>query len=305
MSTAVSIYLACVSLVGLAVLLRAWLWLRGSHLARRLRLERRPNIDPINTHSPVQDPGQLATTLGLESIRRQFTVHQLLLIPSILMLMLLAGTVPFLGSMPGTFVSLVAAAVTVTLGVAARPFIENAIAGLIIAFSRQVNIGDTVSLDSHYGTVEDITATHTTIKIWDWRRYVVPNARMLNANLINYSLNDTFLWVSVEFCVAHDADIDQVREIALSAPKTSPSYRDYEEPRFWVMKLEREHIQCWVVAWADNPPEGWLLGNDTRTELVRQFRAAGIRTHTYRLDLQGQPVATGTTVVPEDSSRAG
>ena len=290
MTTAVWIYVGCVVLLGSALVTRTWFWLRASQRWRRQHLEGRKKFDPVNTQSPVGDPTRLTTEFGLQSIARQFTVHQLLLIPLIVVLTLLAAGIPFLGDMPATFVSLLAAGVTVVLGVAARPFIENAIAGLIIAFSRLVSIGDTVELDGHYGTVEDITATHTTIKIWDWRRYLVPNTRMLDANLVHYSLNDTYVWVHVEFNVTYSADIDEVRRIALAAPKVSKHYRDYEEPRFWIMRLDEDRVVCWVAAWADTPPESWLLGHDTRTELVRQLRRHGIDTHAHRLILGGSPM---------------
>jgi len=68
MSHATWIYLAGVAVVGLGVLLRTWLWLRSSHFRRQQRLETREKIDPINTGSPVGDPSQLTTELGLESI---------------------------------------------------------------------------------------------------------------------------------------------------------------------------------------------------------------------------------------------
>lgn len=32
---------------------------------------------------------------------------------------------------------------------------------------RLINMGDTVVLDEHYGTVEDVTLTHTTVRIWN------------------------------------------------------------------------------------------------------------------------------------------
>ena len=287
MSSGLLVYLVFVGVVGASVLVRTWLWLRSSHLSRRRRLVARKKIDPVNTQSPLDDPAKLTTQRGLESIQRQFSVHQLLLIPLIVLLTGVAAAIPFLGSIPATFVSMLAAALTVILGVAARPFIENAIAGLTVAFSRLVNIGDTVELDGHYGTIEDITATHTTIKIWDWRRYVVPNTRMLSANVVNYSLNDSFIWVRVEFNVAYGANIDQVRDLALAAPHASKHYRDYESPRFWVMALDRDHITCWVVAWADAPPEAWLLGHDTRTELIRQLTKHDIPTHSHRVVLGG------------------
>jgi hydrogenase/urease accessory protein HupE len=60
--------------------------------------------------------------------------------PLTIALTILAAAIPFLGDMPATFVSLLVAAVTLMLGVAGRPFIENAMAWLVIAFSRLVSM---------------------------------------------------------------------------------------------------------------------------------------------------------------------
>lgn len=69
---------------------------------------------------------------------------------------------------------------------------------MVISFSKHFLTGDTVTLDSQYGTIEDISLTHTTIKLWDWQRYVVPNHRMLSKEVINHSHRQGYLmaWVA-------------------------------------------------------------------------------------------------------------
>jgi small-conductance mechanosensitive channel len=56
-----------------------------------------------------------------------------------------------------------------------------------------------VLVEGFYGTIEDVTLTHTVVKIWDWRRYVIPDARMLSDPFVSASLFDPFVWSSVEF----------------------------------------------------------------------------------------------------------
>jgi small-conductance mechanosensitive channel len=95
----------------------------------------------------------------------------------------------------------------VILGIASRPWIENIIAGLVLSYSKALNIGDTVLIQDHYGTIEDINFTYTILKIWDWRRFVIPNQVMLREDFVNYTLNEDFYWAKINLWVGHDADL--------------------------------------------------------------------------------------------------
>jgi len=277
-----AIYLALTTLVGAALI-----WLLKRRIARaeeqrKKHLEDLKRFDAIRTSSPIDNPTKNARKRGMKRITARFSIIRRVLILFVFALWLSAMSIPFLGRIPATVVSLLVAAAAVIAGVAAKPFVENVISGIVISFSHPVRIGDTVRVDEHYGTVEDITVTHTIIKIWDWRRYFIPNGRMLTKEFINYSTVDRYLWAHVEFWVAYDADMDKVQQIALHAASTSKHFADYESPRFWVMELNKEGARCWAAAWADSPSEAWLLTHEIRTELIRSLHAAGIKAHTYQ-----------------------
>jgi len=137
--------------------------------------------------------------------------------------------------------------------------------------------------DKEYGTIEDITPTHTVIKLWDWRRYVVPNANMLTKEVLNYSTNDTFLWAKIEFYVSYEADLEWVREKAVEVAKASPYFAGNEDPQMWVMRMDKEAVQCWLAAWAKSPADAWSLRVDMSRGLIRELAAAGVRTHAHML----------------------
>ncbi len=277
------VYVLVVGSIGLGLLVASLVWLRRTANRRRQRFEDRDRSDPVRTASPVDDPARLTRRRGLASIETHFTVTRRLVIPLLLVVTGVALLVPFLDQISGATLSLLVAALTVVAGVAARPVVENAIAGLVISSSKLVNLGDTVRVNGFYGTVEDITTTHTTIRVWDWRRYVISNGAMLQTEFVNYSLHDTYQWAYVEFWVAYDADLDRVEEVARAAPERSSHYAAHEAPRFWIMEMAKEGYRCWLAAWANSPADAWVLTHDVRSELIRAFQAAGIRTHGYRL----------------------
>jgi len=177
--------------------------------------------------------------------------------------------------------SLIVSASTVLIGIAARPIIENIIAGIVITFSKQLNIGDTVLINDKYGMVEDITMNHSIIKIWDSRRYVVPNSEMLREKFINYTLVNSNQWATVEFFISPKEDFKLIKEISLEIAQNS-LYRVKEssKPYFWIMDINEKSVKCWITAIADSPGNGWNFKTDTKTKLLIKFNELGIKTHT-------------------------
>ena len=289
LETKTSIYVASIAAVGVLTLLWSLGWLRRQEQDRTTLLTKRSWFEGTLTRTPLAKPEEEARAQGVENIRRNTTVIRRALVPLVILLCALLASVPLLGSLPTALVSVMVAVVTVTTGIAARPIIENIFSGLVLSFSRILNIGDTVLLDDLYGTVEDITLTHTTVRLWDWRRYVVPNTTMMQRATVNYSLHDRYQWAYVEFWVSHDADLEVVSSLAVEAARQSDHYADYEPPRFWVMELGERGVQCWVAAWADTPSEAWGLKHDVRTALAKRLQQAGIPAHAYRVSVTSPP----------------
>ncbi len=275
------IYLPLVGALGTLAVLAVSRQLRRLRTRRVDRVEQAETIESVASDGPLDDAGEAARGRALRSIEQYFRNSRRVLVPSIALFTVIGLTVPFIDEVPAALLSLFAGAVTVIVGIAARAVLENMLAGLVLTFSKAINIGDTVLLEGHYGTIEEISMTHTTIKIWDWRRYVVPNRRMLDVELVNYTLTDRVQWSQIEFWVGYETDMALLERLAVAAPQGSPAFADYELPRFWVMELAPHGIRCLVAAWADGPAQGWDLKHDTRMALIAAFAEHGIRCHTW------------------------
>ena len=299
-------YLLAVAALGLATIARVYLGLLRTRAANLRRVARKRRFEAVPTDTPVNNPSTVARDRAVESIERQFTVTRLIFVPLVLVLTLIGMGLPFLNRVPATFVSIFLTTVTILGGVAARPFLENAIAGVVVSLSRLINLGDTVRLDGVYGTVEDITATHTTIKLWDWRRHVVPNTRMLQMSLINYSLFDRYIWASVDVWVAYDVDLDRVKEVAVRYAKESEHFSGSEEPEFWVLELGKDGVRCMVAAWTNLPSSAWMLQHDIRHGIAKFFREEGIRAavHHVGVDERATTAQLGAHITAHQSEAA-
>lgn len=292
------IYLTVVGGTTLLVTARVLWWLRGAELRSLTRLRRQKHLEPVETASPLEDHQGLLEKQAFRSIRATFSISRRLILPLLLTVAAILLGIPFLSDVSATVVTLIVGTMTVVAGVVLRPLVENSIAGLVISSSRLINLGDTITIDDRYGTVEDVTITHTTIKLWDWKRYVVANSLMLQREFTNHSLRDSYVWAQVPFFIDYTAPLDEVSELAIAAASGAESFADYEPPRFWLIDCHSDAVECWVAAWADSPAEAWQLKHEIRAALIPELVARGWAPRSHRLQL-----IEGSAGIGADASR--
>ncbi len=278
------VYYTIVILIGIFVFLRVRKFLNEVHGKRHDIIDKLNVLDAVRTRFPGKSKRNLKKS-AFESLKSRFTIlnRGFFFLFIIIWGVLLA--LPFLGSIPTTFISLLATVIAVIIGIAARPYLENMIAGIVITFSRQIHAGDTITIDGEYGTVEDISITHSVLKLWDWRRYVVPNSQMLNKVLVNYTTKDAFLWSHIPFWVSYETDLEKLEQIALDIAASSFYVVHNTTPKFWIMEMDKESIQCWLVAWTRTPNDSWYFRIEVRKKLIQELKNAGIKTHIYYQNL--------------------
>ena len=92
------------------------------------------------------------------------------------------------------------------LGFAARQTLANVIAGLMIAVTQPLRLGDQVTLDDHSGVVEDVTLSYTRLRNANGVRIVIPNEKLAASILRNESLVDAPVTPEASLWIAPDAD---------------------------------------------------------------------------------------------------
>ncbi|WP_325894259.1 mechanosensitive ion channel family protein [Grimontia sp. NTOU-MAR1] len=280
------IYLGTVSVVGIAVILWATSALLKSKSSRERRLRRLKNFNSVQTSLPKAE-GQIGEIdAAVEKIENRFSIIRKITFFFIFIVLGLALSLPFLNSMPAAMVSLMVAVSTTVLGFAAKPVIENIIAGVVLSLSKAIRVGDTVVIEDQYGTVEDISLNHTIIKLWNWKRLIIPSSKMLSLELESFTYNDTYIWVHVEFYTSYENDLELVRQMAIESVQSSKHFISQESPDFWVMNLDKDAYQCWVAGWTNSATRAWNLASDIRTGIAVRFQAAGIKTHNVQVKME-------------------
>ena len=109
------------------------------------------------------------------------------------------------------------AVLAVIAGVALSPPLGNLGAGLIVAFSQPVRLGDRVSIGETTGFVEEISLIYTVLVSDDNRRIFVPNTQLTGNVIVNRTINDPRRTVTASLPVRISAPIDEARAAILAA----------------------------------------------------------------------------------------
>jgi small-conductance mechanosensitive channel len=102
------------------------------------------------------------------------------------------------------------AVVGLVLGFAAQRTLGNFIAGLLIAFTQPVRLGDEVEIDGTCGTVEEIGLTYTWVRTRDNDRLVIPNEKLASETIRNSTIRSPQTLAEVTVHIPLTADLRAV-----------------------------------------------------------------------------------------------
>lgn len=157
-------------------------------------------------------PRDVDHDLAARSLETQLTVLQRFgaIIIWIVAVALALLTIP--GVQP-VAVSLLAGAgvMSIVLGMAAAPLIGNLIAGIQIALTQPIRLGDVVVIRGEWGTIGEITAAYVVVYIWDRRRLIVPLSEIVNAPVENWTRRTSDLLATVKIHTDYRAPVDEIR----------------------------------------------------------------------------------------------
>ncbi|MDA9430744.1 mechanosensitive ion channel family protein [Bradyrhizobium sp. CCBAU 51627] len=164
-----------------------------------------------------------------------------------------------------------AGAAGIIVGLASRPLLSNLIAGLQIAITQPIRIEDAVIIENEWGWVEDIAATYVVIRLWDWRRMVVPLSYFIEKPFQNWTRDTASLIGVIALHVDYRADVPRIRRWLEGAVKESKLW-DGAVVNLQVIDADSRTIELRALVSARNAPQSWDLRCEIREKLIAFIR---------------------------------
>ena len=155
----------------------------------------------------------------------------------------------------------------IVAGLAARPLLSSLIAGVQIAVTQPIRLGDAVVVEGEWGWVEEITATYVVIKLWDWRRLVLPLSYFIEKPFQNWTRENAAIIGSVMLYLDYAVPVAKLRAKLEEIAKASKLW-DGRVVNLQVTDAKEHTIEVRALVSAANSPAAWDLRCEVREKLI-------------------------------------
>ncbi|MBZ0146641.1 MAG: mechanosensitive ion channel family protein [Pseudorhodoplanes sp.] len=156
----------------------------------------------------------------------------------------------------------------IVVGLAARPVLSNLIAGVQIAMTQPIRIDDAVLVKNEWGWIEEITATYVVIKLWDWRRLVVPLSYFIEKPFQNWTREGAAIIGSVFIHADYSVPVERVRQKLEEIARGSKLW-DGAVVNLQVTNAKERGVELRALVSSRTSPANWDLRCEVREKLIR------------------------------------
>jgi small-conductance mechanosensitive channel len=161
----------------------------------------------------------------------------------------------------------------IVVGLALQPVLKNIFAGIQLAVTQPIRIGDAVIVENEWGNVEDITSTFVIVRIWDWRRLVVPLSYFIEQPFQNWSREGTELIGTVMLYADYTAPVGELRRKLTDTLTASPLW-DHKVASLQVTDLRERTIEIRMLVSASTADKVFDLRCEVREKMIEYLQAA-------------------------------
>ena len=186
----------------------------------------------------------------------------------------------------------------IVAGLAARPLLSNLIAGVQIAMTQPIRLEDAVIVENEWGNVEEITSTYVVVRLWDWRRMILPLSYFIEKPFQNWTRDGSALIGSAFIYVDYRAPVGLIRAKLEEIVKASNKW-DGRVVNLQVTDAKQQVIELRCLASAGSAGAAFDLRCEIREKLIDFLQ----REHPEALPRQRTEVAVdAASSVPPGSS---
>lgn len=161
----------------------------------------------------------------------------------------------------------------IVAGLAARSVLANLLAGLQLAFTEPIRIGDAVVVKGEYGTIEEIGSSYVVVRIWDLRRLIVPLSHFIEEHFENWTWQSSDLLGTVILYVDYRASVEDLRAELRRIVQRSENW-DGQVAILQVTDTTERAVQLRALVSSSEPGRLWNLRCEVREQLLAYLQSA-------------------------------
>ncbi len=181
-------------------------------------------------------------------------------------------------SIPITAFAFLSGAIAIGFGFGAQNIINNFISGWILIAEKPIRIGDFLEVENTKGVVEEINTRSTRIRRVDGVHLLVPNSKLLENTVVNWTLRDRMVRGVVTVGVAYGSSCKQVADLLLQATTEQSNVLEDPKANVFFQDFGDSALIFEVYFWINSQVEGGLrlVSSNIRFRVDELFEEHGI-----------------------------
>jgi small conductance mechanosensitive channel len=187
---------------------------------------------------------------------------------TILLIFVVLAALSQVGIQTTSFIAILGAA-GLAIGLALQGSLSNFAAGFLLIVFRPFKVNDFIEAAGTNGTVEKIQIFTTTLKTPDNKTIIVPNSKLTEGNIVNWSTKGTRR-VDLVMGIGYGDDIDKAKRIMMDVLESDPRILKEPAPQVALVELADSSVNFVVRPWC-NAADYWSVHFDTTEKIKKRF----------------------------------
>lgn len=155
----------------------------------------------------------------------------------------------------------------IVLGLALQPMLKNIFAGIQLAITQPIRIDDALIVEGEWGNVEEITATYVVVKLWDWRRMILPLSYFIENPFQNWTRESAALIGTVMIYLDYAVPVAVIRKKAEEIAAASALW-DKRVIAVQVTDFRENVMEIRILVSASTAPKTFDLRCEVREKII-------------------------------------
>jgi small-conductance mechanosensitive channel len=157
-----------------------------------------------------------------------------------------------------TLLSVFGGALGVGLGFGLQRIASNYVSGFIILLDKSMQIGDVISVDKHYGVVQDLRSRYMVLSKLDGTHVIIPNETLITTAVVNHSLTEHKGRVQIEFAISVNSPLEQALLLMQDIAKQHKRILEIPNPAARIKGFSEYGVELTLTVWVSDPENGAL-----------------------------------------------
>jgi len=169
-----------------------------------------------------------------------------------------------------------AGVIGLAVGFGSQTLAANFMAGIMLLLGRRISVGDVIEVQGIVGRVVRISGYSTVVRTLDNLLVTVPNSKLLDDSVTNWTAHDTSVRLSLAVGVAYGSDTALVRRLLLQTATEDPRVLSRPRPMVRFDEFADSALLFTLCPWVQDPDQRFVITSDLRFRIDELFREHGV-----------------------------